>query len=70
MGIMLPYFPAEMAVKLAEIAKAEIFIETGTYMGGTSKLASNLFKQVHTIEISESLYANFKNDLLSKWGGI
>jgi hypothetical protein len=36
MGIMLPYFPKEMAVKLAEIAKADIFIETGTYKGGTT----------------------------------
>lgn len=66
MGIMQPYFPSEMAVKLAGIAKADIFIETGTYMGGTSKWASGQFKEVHTIELSESLYNQVKDELLAE----
>jgi hypothetical protein len=35
---MEPYFPAEIAVKLAEIAKVDTFVETGTYCGGTTKI--------------------------------
>jgi hypothetical protein len=66
MGIMRPYFPKEMAVKLAEIAKADIFIETGTYEGGTTKWASTRFKEVHTIELSEILYNQVKDELSSK----
>jgi hypothetical protein len=66
MGIMQPYFPTEMTMKLAKIAKADIFIETGTYMGGTTKWASTQFKDVHTIELSELLYNNIKDELLSK----
>jgi hypothetical protein len=65
MGIMEPYFPTDMAVKLAEIAGADIFIETGTYKGETTKWASTQFKEVHTIELSESLYHQFKDELLS-----
>jgi hypothetical protein len=66
MGIMQPYFPKEMAIKLAKIAKASVFIETGTFMGDTTKWASARFKDVHTIELSESLYNQVKNELLEK----
>lgn len=34
----------------------EVFIETGTFMGDTSKTASDIFKKVYTIEVHESLY--------------
>jgi len=64
MGIMQPYFPTEIAIKLANIANANIFIETGTYMGSTSKWASTQFKKVHTIELSEFIYNQIKDDLL------
>jgi hypothetical protein len=63
---MEPYFPAEMAVKLAEIAKVDTFVETGTYCGGTTKWASTQFKKVHTVELSELLYNQVKDELLSK----
>jgi hypothetical protein len=66
MGIMLPYFPTEMAVKLAKIAKADTFVETGTHTGVTAKWASAYFKNVHTIELSVSFFNQFKDDLLSK----
>ena len=66
MGIMSPYFPTEMAIKLSEIARADIFVETGTYMGRTTKWASTQFKEVYTIELSESLYNQIKDELLNK----
>jgi hypothetical protein len=71
MGIMEPYFPTEMAIKLSGIAGADTFIETGTYMGGTTKWASTQFKKVHTIELSEKLYNQFKDELIifKKEGG-
>jgi hypothetical protein len=66
MGIMHPYFPMEMAIKLSKIANANIFIETGTYRGKTTKWASTQFNEVHTIELSELLYNKTKDELLSK----
>jgi hypothetical protein len=38
----------------------ENFVETGTYLGGTSYWASTVFKQVHTIEISKELHLQAK----------
>jgi len=66
MGIMSQYFPNEMAIKLSEIAGIDTFIETGTYMGGTTKWASTQFKEVYTIELSDVLYNQVKDELLSK----
>lgn len=34
----------------------DTFIETGTFMGDTSHMASQIFNKVHTIEIFEPLY--------------
>ncbi|MCL2179940.1 MAG: hypothetical protein FWB83_02335 [Treponema sp.] len=65
MGIMIPYFPKDMVIKLAEISKADTFIETGTHYGGTSKWASTQFKKVHTIELSEFIFNKTKDELLS-----
>jgi len=36
--------------------KRQVFVETGTYMGETSKMASNLFEEVHTVELSKELF--------------
>jgi hypothetical protein len=35
-----------------------VFIETGTFMGQTTIMASSLFKKVYTIEVDENLYNN------------
>lgn len=44
---------------------SEIFIETGTFLGNTSALASEIFDEVYTVELSRELYNNaiarFKN---------
>lgn len=44
---------------LREIAQrfdADMFVETGTYMGDTTAIASEVFTEVHTIELSRDLY--------------
>jgi hypothetical protein len=66
MGIINPYFPKDIALKMAAMANAEIFIETGTYYGNTTKWASTQFRQVFTIELSEYLYNITKDELLAK----
>jgi hypothetical protein len=38
----------------------QIFVETGTYLGETTKVASGLFETVHTIEIAPHFYQNAK----------
>jgi len=65
MGIVDPYFPASICLKLAAVASANTFIETGTYYGRTAKWAASHFEQVHTIELSELLYNQTKNELIS-----
>ena len=65
MGIMQRYFPEEMAVKLAEMANADVFVETGTCSGKTAKWAAGKFKTVHTIELSEELFCHSEKELLS-----
>jgi hypothetical protein len=66
MGIVNPYFPKEISLQMAAMAGAEVFIETGTYYGGTTLWAATEFKEVHTIELSEYLYNYTKKDFLSK----
>jgi hypothetical protein len=66
MGIIEPYFPKEITLKMAAMANAEIFVETGTYYGNTTKWASTQFTQVFTIELSEYLYNMTKEQLLLK----
>jgi len=63
MGIADPYFPKEIILELATIANANVFVETGTYLGGTTKSIASFFKKVHTIELSEALYEQTKDDL-------
>jgi hypothetical protein len=43
----------------------KVFIETGTYLGETSQLASDIFNTVYTIEIYEELYNNAQNNFLN-----
>ena len=66
MGIVNPYFPKEICLRMAKLAKADIFIETGTYYGNTAKWAATEFKLVHTIELSDNLYNENKDKLISK----
>ena len=40
---------------IKNLFEAAIFIETGTYLGSTASLASELFEQVYTVELSSEL---------------
>lgn len=68
MGRVFNGIHRELALKLKQVNKAEVFIETGTYIGNTSKWASEYFKKVHTIETNKEFYkralktlSSFKN---------
>jgi len=41
----------------------DCFVETGTFMGTTTKIAQGIFKQVFTIELNERLFQKAQNDL-------
>lgn len=48
---------------LNQYAKGEIFVETGTYMGDTVRLAKQYgFKTIHSIELNDELYEKNKRD--------
>ena len=56
MGIVAPGFPADIALELAQIERTSVFVETGTFRGGTSRWAASHFERVHTVERAEALY--------------
>ena len=39
-----------------------IFVETGTYMGETIKMAESIFDKLYTIEIKEEFYNSAKSN--------
>lgn len=43
-----------------------VLIETGTYLGGTAELASIVFKEVYSVELSRDLYEKVKNKFSNK----
>ena len=46
----------EFLKEMAQMFGAEVFIETGTFMGNTADAARNIFREVHTIEMGQDLY--------------
>ena len=54
--------PALSEVEIVSMVKIpfQIFVETGTYVGETTKIASSLFETVHTIEIAPHFYHQAK----------
>lgn len=61
MGVINFGINKPLVQKLAEQFNIPNFIETGTYLGGTSSWAAGIFKNVHTIELSEELYQETSN---------
>lgn len=56
MGIESTGPPKEIVAALAQLNHCTVFVETGTFQGGTTRWASDIFETVHTIERSESIY--------------
>jgi len=56
MGIVNFGMPSEITLKLASLNNTDVFIETGTFQGGTTRWASTRFESVFTIERAEGLY--------------
>lgn len=63
MGLVTTGIPRDIVVKLAVLAQANVFVETGTFRGDTARWAAEIFDSVHTIELSEQLYEAFHHDL-------
>ncbi|MDH5300719.1 MAG: FkbM family methyltransferase [Gammaproteobacteria bacterium] len=55
-GVLNP----EFLVLLKKFTGIDVFIETGTFLGETTALASKIFSTVHSIELSEDLYNKAK----------
>jgi len=49
-------FPARIALALAKLSGATVFVETGTYQGATARWAAEYFASVYTIERAEPLF--------------
>ncbi|GHV56133.1 hypothetical protein AGMMS49579_20350 [Spirochaetia bacterium] len=60
MGAYYFGIPEDLALFFYKNHNAKYFVETGTYMGGTAYWASNIFKNVVTIEIVEEIYNKTK----------
>lgn len=63
MGIVTLGIPHQIVIELARLNGSTIFVETGTFHGGTTRWASNNFEIVHTIERAEGLYNLHSNEL-------
>ncbi len=46
----------EFLALLQRVFDLDTFVETGTYMGNTAAAAARVFREVHTVELSQSLY--------------
>jgi hypothetical protein len=69
MGIVTPGIPQQIVIDLARLNGSTVFVETGTFYGGTTRWAANHFEIVHTIERAESLY-NLHSRELSQIKGV
>ena len=65
MGIVTQGIPQQIVIDLARLNGSTVFVETGTFQGGTTRWASNYFETVHTIERAESLYSLHGSELAS-----
>jgi hypothetical protein len=63
MGLINFGVPEREAEYLKNSLKLDVFVEGGTYKGGTAKSMSNKFKKVYTIEKSDVMYDIAKENL-------
>ena len=63
MGLVNFGVPEKEVEFLKKLMNLEVFVEGGTYMGGTAKNMSKLFSKVYTIEKSEIMFGLAKENL-------
>lgn len=63
MGMVNFGIPERIALELAQLHGATVFVETGTYRGDTAKWAADHFEDVYTIENSEILFQQHSGSL-------
>ena len=69
MGIVTLGIPQQIVIELARLNASTVFVETGTFHGGTTRWAANHFEMVHTIERMKSLHDEHRGGL-SKIKGV
>ncbi len=52
---------ADFLNQMKKIFNIDIFVESGTYNGGTTEIASKIFNEVHTIELDKKMFSEAKN---------
>ena len=63
MGSVTSGIPRNIVSELAQLSGAQTFVETGTFQGATTRWATEVFDQVHTIELSSELYDQYHVEL-------
>ena len=63
MGAVFGGAPTRHVLRLATLSGAETFVETGTFMGQTTRWAAEHFTSVHTIERSVELFDRYAPEL-------
>jgi len=56
MGLITLGIPEQIAAELSRLNRSTVFVETGTYLGRTTRWAATQFDEVHTVERAEQLY--------------
>ena len=55
-------YKAELLMRTAKKYGYKTFVETGTYLGSTSKYLSNTFNKILTVELDKNLYLKSKKN--------
>lgn len=63
MGMVKFGVPEKITLQLRDLTGATVFVETGTYQGGTARWAANHFEKVFTVEQSQSLFNQYSQHL-------
>jgi len=68
MGLISMGVPQDITLRLASLGGAKVFVESGTFHGGTTKWAAKHFSEVHTIERDEQLFRTHRDELTALKG--
>jgi len=63
MGLVTLGIPEGITAELSRLNRSTVFVETGTYLGATTRWAAAEFERVHTIERAEQLFDQHSPEL-------